>query len=171
MKRRISSWGGHCHAFPNAILLFQVKPSVNPPQAKASPAPAKVSPGKKAATTPGKAGNVTPQVSGGAPAPASRAEKPEEDSESGEEDSESEEEAPVGTASQVRPGRGLPLGEPWPQWPGALPRLQLCDEHLLCQRRLPLELGEEAEVWNLGQRQLGWQQLPVDIALFASRAA
>lgn len=120
MKHHIPSWGRGYHAFPNAILLFQVKPSVKPPQVKASPAPAKASPGKKAATIPQKAGNVTPQVSGGALAPAGRAEKPKEDSESSEEDSESEEEAPVGTPSQVRPRRGLPLGVPWSQWPGAL---------------------------------------------------
>ncbi|XP_036900801.1 treacle protein isoform X2 [Sturnira hondurensis] len=81
---------------------LEVKPSVNPPQVKASPAPAKASFGKKAATTPGKAGNSTPQVRRGAPAPASRAEKPKEDSESREEESESEEEAPVGTPSQVK---------------------------------------------------------------------
>ncbi|XP_053521869.1 treacle protein isoform X6 [Artibeus jamaicensis] len=81
---------------------LEVKPSVNPPQVKASPAPAKASLGKKAATTPGKAGNVIPQVSRGALAPASRAIKAEKDSESREEESESEEEAPVGTPSQVK---------------------------------------------------------------------
>ncbi|KAM5301771.1 treacle protein isoform 3-T3 [Glossophaga mutica] len=81
---------------------LEAKPSVKPPQVKASLAPAKVSPGKKAATTSGKARNATPQVSGGALALASRAEKPEEDSESREEDSESEEEAPVGMPSQVK---------------------------------------------------------------------
>lgn len=96
-------------SFPNSILLFQVKPSVKPPQVKASPAPAKESPGKRAAATPGKAGNVTPQVRGGALTPADRAKKTEEDSESSEE-SESEEEAPAGKPGQVRPRGGLPLG-------------------------------------------------------------
>lgn len=84
----------------------EVKPSVKPPQVKASPAPAKESPGKRAAATPGKAGNVTPQVRGGALTPADRAKKTEEDSESSEE-SESEEEAPAGKPGQVKASEKL----------------------------------------------------------------
>ncbi|KAM5214327.1 treacle protein isoform 7-T8 [Hipposideros larvatus] len=84
----------------------EVKPSVKPPQVKASPAPAKESPGKRPATTPGKAGNVAPQVRGGALTPANRAKKSEEDSESSEE-SESEEEAPAGKPGQVKASEKL----------------------------------------------------------------
>lgn len=101
------------YSFSNCILLFQVKPSVKPPQVKASPAAAKEFAGRRAAPTPGKAGAVTPQVRGGAVTPAGRAKKPEEDSESSEEESESEEGAPEGTPSQVRPRGGLPLRVLW----------------------------------------------------------
>ncbi|XP_077922864.1 treacle protein isoform X3 [Halichoerus grypus] len=73
----------------------EMKPSVKPPQVKASPAPAKDSLGRGAAPTSGKAGDVTPQVRGGALTPASKAKEPEEDSESSEEESESEEGAPA----------------------------------------------------------------------------
>lgn len=77
-----------------------MKPSVKPPQVRASLASAKNSPGKE------KAGNVTPQVRGGALTPADSAKKPEEVSESSEEESASEEEASAGKPSQVRPGAG-----------------------------------------------------------------
>nr|XP_019589952.1 PREDICTED: treacle protein isoform X2 [Rhinolophus sinicus] len=85
----------------------EVKPSVKPPQVKASPAPAKESPGKRAAAAPGKAGNVTPQVRGGALIPADKAKKSEKDSESSEEESESEEEAPAGKLGQVKASEKL----------------------------------------------------------------
>ncbi|XP_032952554.1 treacle protein [Rhinolophus ferrumequinum] len=85
----------------------EVKPSVKPPQVKASPAPAKESPGKRAAAAPGKAGNVTPQVRGGALTPADKAKKSEKDSESSEEESESEEEAPAGKPGQVKASEKL----------------------------------------------------------------
>ncbi|XP_025723034.1 treacle protein isoform X3 [Callorhinus ursinus] len=80
----------------------EMKPSVKPPQVKASPAPAKDPLGRGAAPTPGKAGDVTPQVRGGALTPASKAKKPEEDSESSEEESESEEGAPAEPPHQVK---------------------------------------------------------------------
>ncbi|XP_027462662.2 treacle protein isoform X1 [Zalophus californianus] len=80
----------------------EMKPSVKPPQVKASPAPAKDSLGRGAAPTPGKAGDVTPQVRGGALTPASKAKEPEEDSESSEEESESEEGAPAEPPHQVK---------------------------------------------------------------------
>nr|XP_025864446.1 treacle protein isoform X3 [Vulpes vulpes] len=80
----------------------EVKPSVKPPQVKASPAPAKDSVGRGAGPTPGKAGDVTPQGRGGALTPASKAKKPEEDSESSEEESESEDGAPAEPPHQVK---------------------------------------------------------------------
>ncbi|XP_045856506.1 treacle protein isoform X4 [Meles meles] len=80
----------------------EMKPSVKPPQVKASPVPAKDSLGRGAAPTPGKAGDVTPQVRGGALTPVNKAKVPEEDSESSEEESESEEGAPVGPPCQVK---------------------------------------------------------------------
>ncbi|XP_032251224.1 treacle protein isoform X2 [Phoca vitulina] len=80
----------------------EMKPSVKPPQVKASPAPAKDSLGRGAAPTSGKAGDVTPQVRGGALTPASKAKEPEEDSESSEEESESEEGAPAEPPHQVK---------------------------------------------------------------------
>lgn len=112
MQRLTPSWGKD-YSFPNSIHLFQVKPSVKPPQVKASPAPAKESPGKRAAAAPGKAGNVTPQVRGGALTPADKAKKSEKDTESSEEESESEEEAPAGKPGQVRCRGGLALGVLW----------------------------------------------------------
>nr|XP_021556539.1 treacle protein [Neomonachus schauinslandi] len=80
----------------------EMKPSVKPPQVKASPAPAKDSLGRGAAPASGKAGDVTPQVRGGALTPASKAKEPEEDSESSEEESESEEGAPAEPPHQVK---------------------------------------------------------------------
>ncbi|XP_022348869.1 treacle protein isoform X2 [Enhydra lutris kenyoni] len=80
----------------------EMKPSVKPPQVKASPVPAKDSLGRGAAPTPGKAGDVTPQVRGGALTPANKAKVPEEDSESSEEESESEEGAPAEPPRQVK---------------------------------------------------------------------
>nr|XP_055181080.1 treacle protein isoform X4 [Nyctereutes procyonoides] len=80
----------------------EVKPSVKPPQVKASPAPAKDSVGRGAVPTPGKAGDATPQGRGGALTPASKAKKPEEDSESSEEESESEDGAPAEPPHQVK---------------------------------------------------------------------
>ncbi|XP_011221839.2 treacle protein isoform X2 [Ailuropoda melanoleuca] len=68
----------------------EMKPSVKPPQVKASPAPAKDSLGKGAAPAPGKAGDVTPQARGGALTPTSKAKEAEEDSESSEDESGSE---------------------------------------------------------------------------------
>ncbi|XP_044087377.1 treacle protein isoform X5 [Neovison vison] len=79
----------------------EMKPSVKPPQVKASPVPAKDSLGRGAAPTPGKAGDVTPQVRGGALTP-SKAKVPEEDSESSEEESESEEGAPAEPPCQAK---------------------------------------------------------------------
>ena len=108
MKPLIALRGKDYYFFSNCILLFQVKPSVKPPQVKTSPAPAKDSLGRGAAPTPGKAGDVTPQVRGGALTLASKAKKPEEDSESSEESSESEEGAPLEPPHQVSPG-GRPL--------------------------------------------------------------
>ncbi|KAM8956926.1 treacle protein isoform 6-T8 [Lycaon pictus] len=80
----------------------EVKPSVKPPQVKASPAPAKDSVGRGAGPTPGKAGDVTPQGRGGALTPASKAKRPEDDSESSEEESESEDGAPAEPPHQVK---------------------------------------------------------------------
>ncbi|KAK2497337.1 hypothetical protein MC885_012745, partial [Smutsia gigantea] len=79
----------------------EVKPSVKPPQVKASPAPAKESPGRRAAPTPGKAAHMAPPVRGGALPLAGKAKKPEEDSESSEE-SESEEGTPAGIPNQAK---------------------------------------------------------------------
>ncbi|XP_036737377.2 treacle protein isoform X2 [Manis pentadactyla] len=79
----------------------EVKPSVKPPQVKASAAPAKESPGRRAAPTPGKAGHVAPPVRRGALPLAGRAKKPEEDSESSKE-SESEEDTLAGIPSQAK---------------------------------------------------------------------
>ncbi|XP_032707441.1 treacle protein isoform X7 [Lontra canadensis] len=80
----------------------EMKPSVKPPQVKASPVPAKDSLGRGAAPMPGKAGGVTPQVRGGALTPANKAKVPEKDSESSEEESESEEGAPAEPPRQVK---------------------------------------------------------------------
>ncbi|XP_032193213.1 treacle protein isoform X6 [Mustela erminea] len=80
----------------------EMKPSVKPPQVKASPVPAKDSLGRGTAPTPGKAGDVTPQVRGGALTPANKAKVPEEDSESSEEESESEEGAPAEPPCQAK---------------------------------------------------------------------
>ncbi|XP_064452735.1 treacle protein isoform X5 [Mirounga angustirostris] len=109
----------------------EMKPSVKPPQVKASPAPAKDSLGRGAAPTSGKAGDVTPQVRGGALTPASKAKEPEEDSESSEEESESEEGAPAEPPHQVKasekivqvraasgPVKGTPGTGPTPAPPG-----------------------------------------------------
>ncbi|XP_059273142.1 treacle protein isoform X1 [Mustela nigripes] len=91
----------------------EMKPSVKPPQVKASPVPAKDSLGRGTAPTPGKAGDVTRQVRGGALTSANKAKVPEEDSESSEEESESEEGAPAeppcqasNTVVQVRAALG-----------------------------------------------------------------
>lgn len=132
--------------FPNCTFWFQVKPSVKPPQVKASPAPAKDSVGRGAGPTPGKAGDVTPQGRGGALTPASKAKKPEEDSESSEEESESEDGAPAEPPHQVRPGAGLPLGVPGtPLAPGGQP-----DGYVVsissARYRLTLGFGK----WELG---------------------
>uniref|UniRef100_M3XMZ0 Treacle protein domain-containing protein n=1 Tax=Mustela putorius furo TaxID=9669 RepID=M3XMZ0_MUSPF len=81
----------------------EMKPSVKPPQVKASPVPAKDSLGRGTAPTPGKAGDVTPQVRGGALTSANKAKVPEEDSESSEEESESEEGAPAEPPCQAGP--------------------------------------------------------------------
>uniref|UniRef100_M3YQS9 Treacle protein domain-containing protein n=1 Tax=Mustela putorius furo TaxID=9669 RepID=M3YQS9_MUSPF len=80
----------------------EMKPSVKPPQVKASPVPAKDSLGRGTAPTPGKAGDVTPQVRGGALTSANKAKVPEEDSESSEEESESEEGAPAEPPCQAK---------------------------------------------------------------------
>ncbi|XP_045671252.1 treacle protein isoform X5 [Ursus americanus] len=80
----------------------EMKPSVKPPQVKASPAPAKDSLGKGAAPAPGKAGDVTPQARGGALTPASKAKEAEEDSESSEDESGSEDGAPAEPPHQAK---------------------------------------------------------------------
>ncbi|XP_059030027.1 treacle protein isoform X8 [Mustela lutreola] len=80
----------------------EMKPSVKPPQVKASPVPAKDSLGRGTAPTPRKAGDVTPQVRGGALTSANKAKVPEEDSESSEEESESEEGAPAEPPCQAK---------------------------------------------------------------------
>lgn len=96
-----------------------MKPSVKPPQVKASPAPAKDSLGKGAAPAPGKAGDVTPQARGGALTPTSKAKEAEEDSESSEDESGSEDGALAEPPRQVRPGGGLALGVPRSPYPSA----------------------------------------------------
>ncbi|XP_057168241.1 treacle protein isoform X2 [Ursus arctos] len=80
----------------------EMKPSVKPPQVKASPAPAKDSLGKGAAPAPGKAGDVTPQARGGVLTPASKAKEAEEDSESSEDESGSEDGAPAEPPHQAK---------------------------------------------------------------------
>ncbi|XP_019654038.2 treacle protein isoform X6 [Ailuropoda melanoleuca] len=86
----------------------EMKPSVKPPQVKASPAPAKDSLGKGAAPAPGKAGDVTPQARGGALTPTSKAKEAEEDSESSEDESGSEDGALAEPPRQTKPSGKTP---------------------------------------------------------------